>query len=452
MKQAVVNRKDIEELYGEKLPLLDRTFGNGGLLSVPAITEEMLPVQIAADQGPFQIIKPLHTLQDRNGNGPIFIMPKGKVQTVDYPSCKDAYTPILNKLFGENWCQDNNGILVKYPEITIKNAMGMTHTIRDMFVYVSIANYQLLDSHLQGQRITFSRKETAVGYTHSHLNPSSYDHIEVFCLGSSNLNTYLTNMTQSRRHILPSELEILFMQIKAYLEWESLEGIPYISIKELASRRLQEIVGGATLPVTVNAGGFPIDLTWYLFVLNATEDLLDKGLIDFTQNNGAIISPYASPDKRLAWELEVTERYLRPNISSEEYETITQPYDTANGSYFVEGRRNSRNDDTIIEQADEFIAWINARFRLQPTHPFANLKGSVEDAFISQEAATNSVVRRLNTTGVIKLYSGITSILLHSFNQQLNESNNGEAQSEIAHYTEPSSSSVSAPQPVPVEE
>jgi hypothetical protein len=119
---------------------------------------------------------------------------------------------------------------ILYPRITIKNAVGQEHLIKDLIfsVYVDKVNSFL------GTRLTLSEEEYHSDYFHSHLTTSwnELGEFNYFCLGTY---TFLAALAKISILDYPNK-EILPFCFDDYVKWESLEGTPYISIKDVGLR------------------------------------------------------------------------------------------------------------------------------------------------------------------------------------------------------------------------
>lgn len=123
--------------------------------------------------------------------------------------------------------------VIHFPEITIKNSGEKTHVIKDLFV--ALEYYDGEETYaINGKRTTVSRNEIYKKYAHSHLprhhTLSDYTSYDGFCLGDSEL---LTQLTLFETFNTVEDYLYFFTLLNAYLEWESLEGTPYISINTL---------------------------------------------------------------------------------------------------------------------------------------------------------------------------------------------------------------------------
>lgn len=184
-------------------------------------------------------------------------------------------------------------IVVKFDEFTITNSEGYEHTIRDLFVFLEF-NINTIDYpkvhfssiNILGIRRTYTEKELFCNYSHSHLS-FSLNEIERFCLGTGPLATM---RIEGKKLYNDKDYLVLFLnQIKEFVKWESLEGSPYISIRNINSRsgrvnmyndynypRLSE-----TLKKVLEKLNYNIDVTFLngRIKLDSFDDSLDKAVI-----------------------------------------------------------------------------------------------------------------------------------------------------------------------------
>lgn len=126
-------------------------------------------------------------------------------------------------------------LIIHYPVKNITNSDGDFHTMYDFYLYLSfyfIEGKIKLRDYL-GKRATISINELINNYEFSHLFP--YDEnaeYKTFCLGDSTaINTHVNNTKRGFNNII--DVFNLFNLSEEYLQWESLEGIPYKYIKNI---------------------------------------------------------------------------------------------------------------------------------------------------------------------------------------------------------------------------
>lgn len=160
-----------------------------------------------------------------------------------YPSLWDIHFSITEDfkgLEGEVLQFKNFYIIIKFPKITIKNSLNLTHEIEELFVKIHI---KILTSgslkifpEIQGVRTLVTKQEWDSNYSHSHLSTdnSSIGTYTVFCTGSGEINN-LGMLFNSK----PTDFDIFKMyllHLETFTSWESLEGTPYRYIKNIASQ------------------------------------------------------------------------------------------------------------------------------------------------------------------------------------------------------------------------
>ena len=165
---------------------------------------------------------------------------------------------ILDNIYGENWqfffinCHTLPKIIILYPEIEISNEEGIKHTIRDLVLIIDLLEIDSkikVSSSIKGLRLTVDKREYASSYSHSHLtrtkfNPCDDQYLNIpdahyFCIGG---NEVLETAVVFFDNQDLGTLELFFLTVNSMMKWESLEGGPYIRIKNLS-----EYVGSTTL-------------------------------------------------------------------------------------------------------------------------------------------------------------------------------------------------------------
>jgi len=118
-------------------------------------------------------------------------------------------------------------VVIHYPEVTIKNSAGQTHTVQDFFLRLAFDNYLNLYQFAVA-RTTFNTVEISHDpdhfYVHSHLpreSPGFWDNS--FCFGSAPISKVLAKLREGGIEYLTRFL----INFEDVLGWESLEGAPY---------------------------------------------------------------------------------------------------------------------------------------------------------------------------------------------------------------------------------
>ena len=190
---------------------------------------------------------------------------------------KEIIEKTLAKIYSEERYQlSEHGLILHYPEITISNENGVTRPIYDLFVKLIFSfnehnNIKSFNSSLYGNRTTFTPRDIYHYYKHSHLPEIYYEEeatdeegelIEPcvdlgdwqnFCLGSDSLAATLSALQIKFEE---DKFQILLNLINDFVEWESLEGGPYMLINDIpndVTGKYVEVRAGdaATVGVTV---------------------------------------------------------------------------------------------------------------------------------------------------------------------------------------------------------
>lgn len=141
------------------------------------------------------------------------------------------------------------GIVLHFPQITIKNRDKKSHLIKDLFVRIPLSihkdAFETLESIeklriggiIQGCRTTVSFNEYCSSYLHSHLkrrNFMSRPIYSTFCTGSGDINTYHMNINSDG--VKESNVIPYLIQIMTLISYESLEGNPYVKLQYIMPR------------------------------------------------------------------------------------------------------------------------------------------------------------------------------------------------------------------------
>lgn len=133
-------------------------------------------------------------------------------------------------------------ILIHFPEITIRNSNDQSHIIKDLFIKIELSpilrESVFVPSYFSGWRATRSVNEHNSNYSHSHLprqNSAASERIyfDHFCLGNTNYNSLAGRL---KWHFDKENFTLLIQQLRDYLAYESLEGVPYIRMSSIVSQ------------------------------------------------------------------------------------------------------------------------------------------------------------------------------------------------------------------------
>lgn len=131
--------------------------------------------------------------------------------------------------------------VIRYESITISNSKNQTRNLKNLFVILPVS-YNNSDRciyfpDILGTRLTLSHDEWYSGYMHSHLgNISKVDNagligiVRKFCLGTSDLSELIMELSTEFNI---EQLELMLYTIDSYITWESLEGVPYITMSNI---------------------------------------------------------------------------------------------------------------------------------------------------------------------------------------------------------------------------
>jgi hypothetical protein len=130
-------------------------------------------------------------------------------------------------------------IVIHYPELKITNKLNKSIDITDMYVKFHINQQGDINKKgLLGKRGSFTELQLEKNYSHSHLPASFSNDFLTFCLGSgtditmSMMMLYEQILNKNKEEI-PNVFNLFLLNLKAYLEYESLEGGPYIKMEML---------------------------------------------------------------------------------------------------------------------------------------------------------------------------------------------------------------------------
>ena len=164
--------------------------------------------------------------------------------TEDYPDYISQLLPYkrLNKK------NDSFTVLIHYPEITITNSADHKHNIKNLFVILRFYQGKLIRD-IYGFRTTLSFKEYLIGYKHSHLSSSTdMQKIKQFCTGEGSFNESLNMVKATSRNGNLNEVlfESFIYNLKQYVSWESVEGVPYKYMLDIEFSRDNENINYET--------------------------------------------------------------------------------------------------------------------------------------------------------------------------------------------------------------
>jgi len=150
--------------------------------------------------------------------------------------------PVLDEVYGENYDLQvsSNGyldLLIRYPHITITNTKQESREIEELYCVLTFNDSYLL-TEFQGFRAKMSFNDVKNGYRHSHLNSRSLNNlfdVTSFCTGSTDLTALISEF---REDFNEDRFDLFLYQINNFVEWESIEGTPYIYLDTTNNRNL----------------------------------------------------------------------------------------------------------------------------------------------------------------------------------------------------------------------
>jgi hypothetical protein len=153
----------------------------------------------------------------------------------------------LDQMFPDNYEFTENMIIIRFPEIQIRNSAGAEHLIRDLFVKLDL-RYDLrsFNGTFTGMRTSVTQAEVNVGYRHSHL-PRSGNGWRTFCLGGgSSMNRLVMDMVHEAFDV--DMFYIFLVHLNDYVRWESLEGGPHVRLNEFRAGTSNSVLAPPAFP------------------------------------------------------------------------------------------------------------------------------------------------------------------------------------------------------------
>jgi hypothetical protein len=143
----------------------------------------------------------------------------------------------------ENLGTNGLSVTMHFPEVEITNSRDEHHLIRDLFVRLIATEISPKSTFkcniigITGARTTYTKREVASGYSHSHLHsgihfPGGTDY---FCIGSGDLSAMIQRVRMSMDK---DSWYLLFLTIQKFVAWESIEGGPYFGMQYIDSGNL----------------------------------------------------------------------------------------------------------------------------------------------------------------------------------------------------------------------
>lgn len=158
----------------------------------------------------------------------------------------DKVRLLAESVFGEErvWVDPHDSssfdIYIHFPELEIVNSRNSRHTITNLYVNFKVEGIDIEETNsnicsilCNGDRQTLTIEEYSSKYLHSHLPSMRNDNFgyKTFCLGASNFGQILVEVSMNMSE---ESWMMLFLSLESYLKWESLEGGPYIQMRNIS--------------------------------------------------------------------------------------------------------------------------------------------------------------------------------------------------------------------------
>ena len=149
---------------------------------------------------------------------------------------------ITTHFFGDDWefqagLNNTINVILHYDEITVKNKNNEMTVIYDVYVKVLLSvtdDDTIAIDYISLARATYTPGQHSTGYTWSHAtrhDPTRETYYSDLCYGNDVFSKFI-NYFETQK--FSSRLWGAFLlQLRAYLEWESITGGPYVSIKDI---------------------------------------------------------------------------------------------------------------------------------------------------------------------------------------------------------------------------
>lgn len=136
-------------------------------------------------------------------------------------------------------------VVIRFPEVEIRNEKGNHRTLKDLYVALNILNGKLLGTFCI-IRTSYTESEFVSGYIHSHVKPFSFTLWKSPCLGNGPISNTISSLALSG----DDNLWMLFLEeLKVFLETESVQGVPYIYMSSIAKGTLNKVDPMKVFPV-----------------------------------------------------------------------------------------------------------------------------------------------------------------------------------------------------------
>lgn len=165
---------------------------------------------------------------------------------------------------------DTMSIIIYYPELTLTNDFGRTHTIYDVYLRIDIPDF-----HIYLGRTSYTQEEVKLGYIHSHVSVAEFYNMNSFCMG---IETPILKIKDSlsiarKDHLIGNSFKYLvqsfIIETERMIRVESNAGGPYISFDTVKQNS-----GYNKQPITVDKDNYMPLLDYASSILKKAQDLI----------------------------------------------------------------------------------------------------------------------------------------------------------------------------------
>lgn len=313
------------------------------------------------------------------------------------------------QVFGEDYVDfTNGGLIIHFPEITIKNRDGQEHEILNLYVQLfwnmsASGELTSFSNYIKGFRTTLTYEEANSNYIHSHLYPMSEfqegdDEEEggislepsTFCLGgNSDINTILSTLNME---FSLDQYMILLLSLDDFVRWESLDGGPHILLGDIQKfgDSFTEIKN-----ITSNSGSLPITTKKEFYTKLNLEEF--KKLTFYPDSVQTILST-KEQFRELVEQTLTLSSFIRP-----EYDIATKYKD----KYYYKEAGISNMVSTIDEQ--NITSWYP---------PFKGINLEIE---IIQIETEEDIFKEIEEEGLIVPHPIVSNLLLLDIEEDLHK-------------------------------
>lgn len=316
--------------------------------------------------------------------------------------------PVLDEVYGENYDLQvsSNGyldLLIRYPHITITNSEHKTREIEELYCVLTFNDSYLLTQFL-GFRAKMSFNDVKNGYRHSHLNSRSLDNLfdlSSFCTGSTDLTALISEF---REGFNEDRFDLFLYQINNFVEWESIEGTPYIYLNTTNNRNLTVTSRQSIPPSTIIS-----DFNKFCNAFKENPDLFNPLLnynnsgnsVEVTIQNAFNLARALAPYSTYYGYIDSDGNVQTNNIEQYDYALHQQQLDIAiQNAHFKTFRNNPINyEATIIDQqaevtaafcSEELLSFTRETLQQLFTNHYTSLQ--TEDVYLSRDNIENLVL------------------------------------------------------------